>query len=243
MPIGAAIAIGSAIYGGGKALGLWGKPPEQKYTQTPEERAYWDTMQKRSTQGMGAGAMFGIVNRGSAAASNAYNNMQIANQGRHLQAGTQGVASREQDKIGQQQLLRATAEISAGAEEKNELFKIASQDQLGQMGMDRSKLLSEQAYINAMAKYSSRQESIGQMFEGLTAAAPGLDKMFGMATTPAAKTAMGKIMEKISTGAEFDFDDIGKLREYSKGLSIEDLAALAMDLDKAGYNADGSKKE
>jgi len=210
---GTAIAIGSAIYGGGKALGLWGKPPKQEYTQTKDERDYWDLMKKRSTQGMGAGAQFGIVNRGSAAASNAYQNALIANQGRYLQNNTQGVSSREMEKVGQEQLIRTMADISAGAEEKNELFKIASQDQLGKMGMDRSKMLSDMAYQNAMAKYGAKQEGITQLFSGLDAITTSL--------SAGSKATLQQLLKK---GGNYTKDEIAQLRAI--GLQSSDPDAF-----------------
>jgi len=171
MPIGTAIAIGSAIYGGGKALKLWGKPPKRRYKQSAEEKAYFDLLQKRSTEGAySKGALFRRQRQVTASASEQMRKLEISREGRALARGTQGVSSREAQKVADVQLIDILAKSASEGEDIQELSKIQAQDELGRLGLEKSRRESQIAHENAMAQYGAQQAGVSQFLSGLTQA-------------------------------------------------------------------------
>ena len=242
MPIGTAIAIGSAIYGGGKALGLWGKPPEKKYKQSAEEKAYFAELERRSREGIGAGSRFRAQNVMTSRLANVEQSQRLAQKGQSLFAGTRGVASREQGKVGTESMYRALVEGSLEISERDELSKIKAQDKLGQLGLEKSARESEMAYSNAMAQYSSKQAGMSTMFAGLQASAPGLDKLFGFATDPVSKSLLGKAIETVSSGGTLNFDDEAGLFKMFIGMTEEKQEEFEAYLSKAEMYVTGINK-
>ena len=215
MAIGTAIAIGSAIYGGGKALGLWGQPPEQKYKQSKREQAYLAELEKRSREGLAPSVRFGMQTRATKLLAGEEQKARLRQKGQALFGGTRGVAGREQRKAGTEQMYRQLVESSLSIDDRNELAKLRATEKLGEVGFEESRRESDIAYQNAMAKYGSQQAGISQVLSSLSG------------ISPAKATSMGDIFAK--DPSTWSTSELGQIRAF-----VAQNPGALEELSKAG---------
>jgi len=158
------------IWSGGKALGLWGKPP--KYKRSDMEKEYMSVLETRAEEGIFSPQMSSrMINQATAPVRSAGNvavnqvRGNVTRQGLENSAVMNQATSRvHSDVIGK--IAQIAKGIAIKNEMANELSKVGAQDKLGQYGMRMSDIKNQ----NRMNVYNTRMSGI----EGLFSAGTGL---------------------------------------------------------------------
>jgi len=158
------------IWAGGKALGLWGKPP--KYKRSDMEKEYMSVLETRAEEGIFSPQMSSrMINQATAPVRSAGNvavnqvRGNVTRQGLENSAVMNQATSRvHSDVIGK--IAQIAKGIAIKNEMANELSKVGAQDKLGQYGMRMSDIKNQ----NRMNVYNTRMSGI----EGLFSAGTGL---------------------------------------------------------------------
>jgi len=232
MPVGTVIGLGTAIYGGGKALGWWGQPPKQRYKKSPGEIAYEQELSRRSREGIySKGVRFNMLNRATSIGANVEQSQRLASKGQSLFAGTRGVSSRETSKVGTENLYRSLVEGSLSISEANELSKIKARDEAGALAQKYSGIQNTLRMQSEQAGYQAKQAGFAQMLSGLQASAGGLEKAFGLSQPAMAKDLAG-VLGKVPSLDMLKSGEVGFIRQaLFTSTNPEKLKGMIMEWD------------
>jgi len=192
------------IWSGGKALGLWGKPP--KYKRSDMEKEYMSVLETRAEEGIFSPQMSSrMINQATAPVRSAGNvavnqvRGNVTRQGLENSAVMNQATSRvHSDVIGK--IAQIAKGIAIKNEMANELSKVGAQDKLGQYGMRMSDIKNQ----NRMNVYNTRMSGIEGLFST------------GLMAVGANQRDLNKIVNSIPNDVWITESVNGQLQSYIK---------------------------